>query len=348
MSRYGLAQCLPRLWNRKRLALVLLPLLPLSWVFGGVVALRCALYRLRLVPSFRLPVPVIVVGNLTVGGSGKTPLVLWLVARLRERGWHPGIISRGYGGSAGDKILCVTATSDAALVGDEPLLLARRSDVPVFVGRDRVAAGRALLVEHPECNIVVSDDGLQHYRLERSAEIVVFDRRGAGNGRLLPAGPLREPLSRLAQVAAVVWNGEGGQESRGDGGPPRFSMRVVGERFVDLNDRQRTCSAGQLRGKPLHAVAGIGDPFRFFAQLAAMGLEFSPHPFPDHHAYGAQDFSFATGGVLLLTEKDAVKCSGLALPEAWVLPVEAHIDDAPFGRSLLDTILEKLNGRPLA
>ena len=348
MSRDGLAQRLPRLWNQKPLAPILLFLLPLSWLFGAIVALRRRLYSLRVLPSLRLPVPVVVVGNLTVGGSGKTPLVLWLVGRLREQGWHPGIISRGYGGRAGSEILCVTAASDATLVGDEPLLLARRSDVPVFIGRDRVAAGRALLVEHPECDIVVSDDGLQHYRLERSAEIVVFDGRGAGNGRLLPAGPLREPLSRLAQATAVVWNGGLGQLGGSDGGKPQFPMRLVGERFVDLNDRQRTCSAGQLRGKPLHAVAGIGDPSRFFAQLAAMGLEFSPHPFPDHHAYGAQDFSFANGGVLLMTEKDAVKCSGLALPEAWVLPVEARIDDVPLGRSLLDTILEKLNGRTLA
>ena len=348
MSRDGLAQCLPRFWNRKRLAPILLPLLPVSWLFGCVVALRRALYRLRLIPSFRLPVPVVVVGNLTVGGSGKTPLVLWLVARLREQGRHPGIISRGYGGKAGREILRVTVTSDAASVGDEPLLLARRSGVPVFVGRDRFAAGRALLAEHPECDIVVSDDGLQHYRLERTAEIVVFDGRGAGNGHLLPAGPLREPLSRVALATAVVWNGGIGHLDRDDGGLPRFSMRLAGGRFVGLNDRQRTCSAEQLLGKPLHAVAGIGDPSRFFAQLAAMGLEFSPHPFPDHHAYGAQDFSFASGGVLLMTEKDAVKCAGLALPEAWVLPVEARIDDAPFGRSLLDTILEKLNGRTLA
>jgi len=348
MSRDGLAQCLPRLWNRKRLAPILLPLLPLSCLFGGVVALRRVLYRLRAVPSFRLPVPVVVVGNLTVGGSGKTPVVLWLVARLRERGWHPGIISRGYGGKTGAEVLCVTTGSDPAVVGDEPLLLARRSGVPVFIGRDRVAAGRALLAEHPGCDIVVSDDGLQHYRLERSAEIVVFDGRSAGNGRLLPAGPLREPLSRLASTTAVVWNGGFGLLDGGAGGKPQFSMRLAGECFVCLNDRQKTCSAGQLRGKPLHAVAGIGDPSRFFAQLAAMGLEFSPHPFPDHHAYRAQDFLFAKDGVLLMTEKDAVKCSSLALPETWVLPVEACIDDAPCGRSLLDTILEKLNGRTLA
>ena len=348
MSGCRLAQLLPRLWNRKRVAPILLPLLPLSWLFGCVVAVRRALYRSSVISSFRLPVPVVVVGNLTVGGSGKTPLVLWLVDRLRERGWHPGIISRGYGGSAGDAILSVTEDSGANLVGDEPLLLSRRSGVPVFVGRDRVAVGQALLAKHPECTVLVSDDGLQHYRLQRSAEIAVFDGRGAGNGHLLPAGPLREPLSRLKDITAVVWNGKS-EKSRGEGlDKPQFSMRLTGECFVDLSDRQRMCSAAQLRGKPLHAVAGIGDPSRFFAQLVAMGLEFSPHPFPDHHVYAATDFSFAHGGVLLMTEKDAVKCAGLALPEAWVLPVEAQIDDAPSGRSLLDTIVERLNGRTLA
>jgi len=344
MSRDGLAQCLPRLWFRKRLSLVLLPLLPFSWWFRGVVAVRRFLFRHGFLQSFSLPVPVIVVGNLTVGGSGKTPLVLWLVERLRERGWRPGVISRGYGGSA-ERILAVTPDSDAAAVGDEPLLLARRSGVPVFVGRDRVTAGQALLAAHPECDVVVSDDGLQHYRLARAVEFVVFDGRGVGNGQLLPAGPLREPLRRLAHATAVVLNGEAGDPTGHGAGVPRFRMRLTGQRFEDVNDRQRTCSAPELRGRPLHAVAGIGDPSRFFAQLAAMGLEFSAHPFPDHHDYHAGDFAFANDGVLLMTEKDAVKCSGLTLPEAWALPVDACIDNAPDGRSLLDTILEKLNGR---
>ena len=348
MSGHGLAQRLPRLWGRKRVAPILWLAMPLSWLFGGVVAIRRALFRWRVIPSFRLPVPVIVVGNLTVGGSGKTPLVLWLVAKLREMGWRPGIISRGYGGSAGDEILCVTEDSSARLVGDEPLLLSRRSRVPVFIGRDRVAAGQALLAKHPDCSIVISDDGLQHYRLERSVEIAVFDGRGAGNGCLLPAGPLREPLSRLKRVTALVWNGEGEGLGGDYVGMPQFSMRLEAERFVSLGDESRTCSAEQLREKALHAIAGIGDPSRFFAQLSAMGLQFSSHPFPDHHAYVEQDFSFARDGVLLMTEKDAVKCQGLALPEAWVLPVEAQIDESPLGGSLLETILERLNGRTLA
>lgn len=344
MSRDGLAQRLPRLWFRKHLSLLLLPLLPFSWLFRCIVTFRRFLFRYGFLRSFSLPVPVIVVGNLTVGGSGKTPLVLWLVERLRERGWRPGVISRGYGGSA-QRILAVTPEADAAAVGDEPLLLARRSGVPVFVGRDRVAAGKALLAAHPECDVVVSDDGLQHYRLARAAEVVVFDGRGAGNGQLLPAGPLREPLRRLAQATALVLNGDAGDPAGQGTGVPRFRMRLAGQRFEDVNDRQRTCTVAELRGRALHAVAGIGDPSRFFAQLAAMGLEFSAHPFPDHHVYRVEDFPFADAGVLLMTEKDAVKCCGLTLPEAWVLPVDACLDNAPDGRPLLDTILEKLNGR---
>jgi tetraacyldisaccharide 4'-kinase len=210
-----------------------------------------------------------------------------------------------------------------------------------------VAAATALLAAHPECDVLLSDDGLQHYRLGRRVEIAVFDRRGGGNGHLLPAGPLREPMRRLADVTAVVING--GVTRTSPTGAPRFSMYLSGQRFVALDDPRKTCSAADLRGRPLHAVAGIGDPSRFFSQLAGLGLEFSAHPFPDHHAYRAEDLSFARdGAILLMTEKDAVKCEGLALPETWVLPVEAHVEDAPDGSSLLDGILEKLNGRALA
>ena len=345
----GLAECLPRLWYRRRLAPVLLALVPLSWFFRLLVALRAALYRRGLLPSFRLPVPVVVVGNLTVGGSGKTPCVLWLVERLRAAGWQPGIVSRGHGG-AKTAVHAVTSASSPALVGDEPVLLARRSGVPVFVGRDRVAAGRALLAAHPECSIVVCDDGLQHYRLRRTVEIALFDGRGVGNARLLPAGPLREPVSRLARVAAVVWNAAPGARPKlsAASGVPQFSMRLIGRRFVALGDRQRSCRADDLRGKRLYALAGIGDPARFFAQLAALGLVFEARPFPDHHAFSAADLAFARDGVLLLTEKDAVKCAPLMTSEAWVLPVDAHVDAAPDGQLLLNIVLEKIDGRALA
>ena len=346
MTSSGIAQRLPRLWYQRRLAVVLWPLLPVSWLFLLLVEVRRVFYRCGLLRVQMLPVPVVVVGNLTVGGSGKTPFVLWLVERLREQGWQPGIISRGYGGSA-QAARAVVATSTAIEVGDEPLLLARRSAVPVFVGRDRVAAGQALLAAHPDCNVIVSDDGLQHYRLQRSAEIVVFDGRGAGNACLLPAGPLREPLHRLSSVTAVVWNG-GARASvmHAAQDAPQFDMHLHGRRFVGLADAQLVCDADALRGKRLYALAGIGDPARFFAQLTALGLEFEAHPFPDHHRYSEADLAFARDGVLLMTEKDAVKCAAITTGEGWVLPVEAEFGtDNP---GLLETILEKLNGRTLA
>lgn len=345
-----IASRLPSLWYQRPTAVVLYPLLPLAGLFRGLVGLRRFLFRRGVMSPSRLPVPVVVVGNLTVGGSGKTPLVLWLVENLRSRGWRPGIISRGYGG-ARDGVLEVTATAEAAVVGDEPLLLARRSGVPVFVGRDRVAAAQALLAAHPDCNVIVSDDGLQHYRLQRTVELAVFDGRAAGNGHLLPAGPLREPLSRLAEVTAVVWNSaRSTQMAQLDRVPsvPRFAMRLEATPFRALSDSQRTCSADDLRGRRLFAMAGIGDPSRFFAQLKALGLTFEAYPFPDHQAYCAADLAFAHDGVLLMTEKDAVKCAAFNLGEAWVLPVSAQIDPASDGRTLLDTILEKLDGRPLA
>ena len=236
MSVSGIARRLPGWWYRRHFSFVLLPLLPLSWLFRLLAGFRRGLYRFGVLRSYALPVPVIVIGNLTVGGSGKTPLVLWLAERLGEQGWRPGIISRGYAGTA-EGVHAVTADSACAVVGDEPLLLARRSALPVFVGRDRVAAGRALLDRHPECNVVISDDGLQHYRLQRAVEIAVFDARGAGNGRLLPAGPLREPLHRLSEVTAVVWNAAPEAQTRcAPVNLPEFTMRLAGQRFIALSD----------------------------------------------------------------------------------------------------------------
>lgn len=338
-----LAEWLPRLWYRRGFSLALLPLLPLlpfSWLFAALAGLRRLAFRRGWLSRERLPVPVVVVGNLVAGGAGKTPLTLWLVAELKARGRHPGIVSRGYG-AAGD-VQLVSASGDAAHCGDEPLLLARRSGVPVAVGRDRAAAGRALLAAHPECDVLVADDGLQHYRLGRDAEIAVFDARGAGNGMLLPAGPLREPLTRLAAVDAVVLNGL----SALAGLPPQlpvFAMTLAGTRFVSLADPARQCGAGDLAGRTLHAYAGIGDPARFFRHLEGLGLRVVAHPFPDHHCYVAADFAPARGGVVLLTEKDAVKCAGLIDGEAWLLPVCAEVAPA-----LVDRILEKIDGRTTA
>lgn len=327
---------LQRQWfSKRRLAPALWFLLPLHWLFVVVSTLRR-----RLVRPQPLPIPVVVVGNITVGGAGKTPLTLALVEGLHERGLRPGIVSRGYGRERSD-VVAVSAVSSVSEAGDEPLLLARRSGAPVYVGSDRVAAARALLAAHPETDLILCDDGLQHYRLGRDAEIAVFDGRGAGNGWRLPVGPLREPLSRLENVDALVFNGS--RDSRVESASLQahcFDMRLVAQRFYRLEDPQRTCTAAELKGKTLRAVAGIGDPARFFRTLEGLGLVFSAHPFPDHYIYTAADLVVAPGEALLMTEKDAVKCAGLATGETWVLPVMADIPSA-----LIDTILEKIRGR---
>jgi tetraacyldisaccharide 4'-kinase len=312
-------------------------LLPLALLFLVLAFVRRTLYRVGLLASQRLPVPVVVVGNITAGGSGKTPLVLWLVDELRRRGRHPGVISRGYGGSA-EGVRKVSHDDTPSVVGDEPLLIRRRADCPVYVGRDRVSVGKALLADHPECDVIVCDDGLQHYRLTRDVEIAVVDRRGFWNGWPMPAGPLREPVSRLKSVDAVVANGWTGAA--------RFRMVLSGERFELLEKVSRGGTPNELEGKRLHAVAGIGEPQRFFDHLAALGLRFEPHPFPDHHAYVAADLDF-DGDAILTTEKDAVKFGALAALPVWVLPVTATItsDLAP---DLAQFVLEKIDGRPSA
>jgi tetraacyldisaccharide 4'-kinase len=319
-------------------------LLPLSALFGLVVALRRALFRVGLLRAIRLPVPVVVVGNISVGGTGKTPLVLWLADFLRRQGYHPGIVSRGYGGRA-QGVAAVDACSDPALVGDEPLLLARKSGCPVWVGRDRAAAGNALLRAHPECDVLVSDDGLQHYRLGRDLEIVVVDgERKFGNGLLLPAGPLREGVSRLRSVDAVVVNG-GGLKAvmrlRNE-----FEMSLKGEVFCNLRNPNLRARAPVFGGKKLHAVAGIGNPQRFFAHLRRLGLVFEEHAFPDHCVFRPQDLNYDNADALLMTEKDAVKCAGFADERYWTLAVEAVLPPA-FGKIMLQK-LRNVDGRQTA
>ena len=328
---------LQRQWfERRRLTPALWLFAPLAWLYAGLSRLNRALAKPQ-----RLPVPVVVIGNITVGGAGKTPLTLWLADQLRARGWHPGVVSRGYGRS-GDEVRAVLADSTPEEVGDEPLLIARRGGVPVWVGRSRAAAGEALLAAHPEVDVVLCDDGLQHYALARDVELAVFDARGIGNGWRLPVGPLREPFSRLRSVDAVVANGV---PSGALSVPvPLFEMNLRPGYFYRLDDPIQTCTADALRTRDrLHALAGIGNPQRFFATLAGLGLDCEMHPFPDHHRYAPSDLAFAEGGVLLMTEKDAVKCRNLLAGEAWVLPVEAELSPA-----LIDHIVEKLRGRQVA
>jgi tetraacyldisaccharide 4'-kinase len=338
-----LSQALARCWFGRGpawLRLSLLPLYPLGLVFRVLVALRRLLYRVGVLKATRLPVPVIVVGNLTVGGSGKTPLALALVAWLRQAGHSPGLVSRGYGGHARE-LMPVRPDSDPALVGDEPVLLARRSGCPVWIGRRRAQAGQQLLAFHPEVDVILTDDGLQHYALARDMEIVVVDgERGFGNGRLLPAGPLREPLSRLAEVDAVVVNG-------GAGGPPlpvpAFSMVLAGHGLVNLARPDLVVPPSHFRGGRVHALAGIGNPQRFFDHLTALGLEIEPHPFPDHHAFMATDLP---PGTVIMTEKDAVKCAAFGRPDAWFLAVDAEVDGGL--NTLLLTVLKARHGSKAA
>jgi tetraacyldisaccharide 4'-kinase len=301
---------------------------PVSLLFGIVVFLRRIFFRLRLLKSHSVGIPVIVIGNLTAGGSGKTPLVLRVVEILKERGWRPGIVSRGYGGSAKQPV-AATIASDPAEVGDEPILLARRSGCPVWVAPERVAACHALRRENPECNVIVADDGLQHYALRRDVEICVVDGRGFGNGFLQPAGPLREPRSRLRSVDAVVAHGS--REVQG------HTMTLEGDRLVRMTDARDVRPAKSFAGQRVHAVAGIGDPKRFFLQLARFGIKLVPHPFPDHHAFRAEDLAFGDGDPVVMTEKDAVKCKRFAQAYFWVFPVSASLDPA-FERWLLERL----------
>lgn len=327
---------LTAIWRERGWAARLL--LPLAGLFRLIVAVRRAGYRSGWLPAERLSVPVIVIGNIIAGGAGKTPLTLWLAQRLKAAGRRPGIISRGYGRLV-DTVCEVGAGGTAAEVGDEPLLLAQRSGCPVFVGADRAAAGKALLGAYPDCDVLLCDDGLQHYRLHRDIEVAVIDRRGFMNGWLLPAGPLREPPDRLSRVDALVCNGLAVAPVSG---PPVFSMHLDGERFYRLDDRTLTCSPAELKGLRLHAVAGIGEPQRFFDHLQTLGLTCVAHPFPDHYAYRAADLKF-DGDALLTTEKDALKFAGLSALPVWVLPVDACVEP-----DLARTLLEKLDGSATA
>ena len=250
---------------------------------------------------------------------------------LQKHGWKPGIVSRGYGGSA-KAPMAVTPRSSFGVVGDEPLMLARASGCPVWVGRDRVRAAAGLLAAHPKCDVLILDDGLQHYRLARDIEIAVEDERGIGNGFMLPAGPLREPASR--RVDAWVVNAEPpGKHS------PSFRMELRGDSFLRVAAPRRRVRAVALAGRKLHAVAGIGNPQRFFDHLARLGLASVNHAFPDHHAYAVAELGFRDCEALLMTEKDAVKCEAFAREHWYALQVEADLAPA-FG----EFILAKLNG----
>ncbi len=318
-------------------ALILLPFAALFALLSGG---RRALYRARLLRPWRAPAPVIVVGNLTVGGTGKTPLVIAIVEMLRRAGWTPGVISRGYGRvppREQDPLGVVRVYPDVATpehFGDEPVLIARRCQVPVYISPDRPAAVRAMLAAEPHVNVIVSDDGLQHYALARDMEIAVIDgERGFGNGLPLPAGPMREPAARLREVDAAVVNlGHPDAVPPARARPPwgdaprHFAMRLGGERFVALTSGEQRAPdafALALRAHAVAAIAGIGHPQRFFDHLEALGIRAQTHGFPDHYGFHARDLRLPGAEVVLMTEKDAVKCAAIADARMWFLRVDA-------------------------
>jgi tetraacyldisaccharide 4'-kinase len=304
------------------------PLLaPIGWLYCGLACLRRWLYQRGWLASYSVPAPVIVVGNLTVGGTGKTPLVLWLAHRLSERGRRPGIALRGYRGreairgikrhaGGSEPASRVPVNGDPNRFGDEAVLLADRAGCPVVVSRDRVAAARALVEEHG-CDLVLTDDGLQHYRLQRELEILVVDgERGFGNRRCLPAGPLREPAGRRRQVDLMIENG-------GSALGAEYRMHMKPAAAVSLVDPSRRCPVADFTGGVVTAVAGIGNPQRFFAMLRGLGLTIEARPYPDHYRYNAADLMKWPDCPVLMTEKDAVKCRSFAGPAHWYIPVTA-------------------------
>jgi tetraacyldisaccharide 4'-kinase len=306
------------LWARTSVFAVLL--LPLSILFAAVSGLRRLAYRRGWLTSVSVGVPLIVVGNITAGGSGKTPLTIWLVNWLREQGYRPGVISRGYGGSAHG---CVEVKVDslAADVGDEPLLIRFKTDAPVVVGRDRVAAAHMLLASHPEVDVLVSDDGLQHYRLQRDIELVVVDAAsGLGNGWPLPAGPLREPSRRLNQVDAVIQVVRGEGQARTDLPATSWLANYTAGRVYRLQDPQATLPLSELSSRDWLAATGIGRPQGFFDMLQAAGIRFRPRAFSDHHAFLPEDLP--AEGAVVMTEKDAVKCVTFAGTDWWALQLD--------------------------
>lgn len=295
-------------------------LLPLSWLYCLLVFIRRRLYATGVLRSSRVPAPVVIVGNISVGGTGKTPLLIALCDLLQHQDHAVGVVSRGYGADY-TGVHEVVETDDPRCCGDEPLLIHRRTGCPVVIGHDRVAAARRLL-EIAACDVILSDDGLQHYRLQRDVELAVVDaRRGFGNGYCVPAGPLREPVSRLRQVDIVAWHRQGEVDETDIGFYLEFGD------VINLATAQAR-SLETFRGQRVHAVAGIGFPRRFFDQLRSAGLELVEHAFADHHRFSEPDFDFSDDLPVLMTEKDAVKCAGMQRPELWKVPVNARLSQA--------------------
>ncbi|BBB14867.1 tetraacyldisaccharide 4'-kinase [Candidatus Rickettsiella viridis] len=362
------------LWNKNYIAYLLWPF---SLLYRTFVFFRHKLYQFHIKKINKFPVPIIVIGNLTVGGTGKTPLVIEVVQFLQKKGWRPGVISRGYGGKAKHYPYQVHTQSNPREVGDEPLLIVRNTGCPTVIDPNR-SRGVNTLLGKKNCNIVVSDDGLQHLALGRNIEIAVIDgQRRFGNGFCLPAGPLREPISRLKTVDFIIikeaysqqldfrqgaartkppegilihedgeLNGNTAENSsaKSIAGPNEFGMLLVPEYFYQLIHPENKQNPDYFHGKQLHAVAGIGNPEQFFNNLRALGLTIIEHPFPDHHFFKPRDLNYGKDAIILMTEKDAVKCRGLVDARLWCLKAKATLDEA-FFNSLLNRITQ-INNNP--
>jgi len=309
-------------------------LLPLSWLYAGIMKLRYMAYTLRILPRRSVNVPVIVVGNITVGGTGKTPLIIWLCHFLTSQGHRPGVISRGYGGRHSGRPQQVRADSHPAQVGDEPVLIAQSTGCPVAIATNRYQAATELL-EHTDCDVLLFDDGLQHLSMHRDLEIAVVDGvRRFGNGKCLPAGPLREPITRLATVNMVVGNGRAGRNE--------FLMQYV---YDDLRsvDGRFTTTLEAYRGTSVHVVTGIGNPERFHSYIRSCSIQVIRHDFPDHHVFVEKDLLFHDGLPVIMTEKDAVKCREFRLENCWYIPITVELTEA-FHHRLKQLLKELFNG----
>ena len=312
--------------------------MPISMLYDDVRRVRLFFYKIGIFKKTRLSVPVIIVGNITVGGTGKTPVILWLARFLREQGYKPGIVSRGYGGNSETWPQWVDDKSKAEQVGDEAVLISKRTDCPMVVGPDRVKAGQMLL-DKADCDVIISDDGLQHYALERDIEIAVVDgERRFGNGYLLPCGPLREPITRLNTVDLVLVNGVAEEENE-------FSMTIDGDVAINLLSKEEKLLT-DFNFIPSHALAGIGNPKRFFDLLERKSIAMDCHAFPDHHQFTKEDISFEDDKPILMTEKDAVKCFAFASEKHWYVPVKAQ-PQQQFVDKLLSLIKEKIRGQKI-
>lgn len=313
---------------------------PLSWLYCHIAASR----RKRLSAQqagVNFAVPVIVVGNISVGGTGKTPMVIWLAEFLQQQGYHPGIVSRGYGGKAGATPTLVTAGTDTKVAGDEAVLIARRTQCPMWVGRDRIAVIRGLLATHQGIDVIISDDGMQHYRMPRNIEIAMIDgARRFGNELCLPAGPLREPVARLKEVDFRVVTGSLADDLE-------YAMELDGDELVNLRSTGKQLSLSALQDVPVHAVAGVGNPSRFFMRLEQAGLKVTRHQYPDHHAYRPEDLQFGDQRMIIMTEKDAVKCGVFADQRFWYLPVKARLEKR-YAHDLLTRLKESGFGQKTA